>query len=856
MTPIRIRRRDEATRPAGLLPSGRRAAEAEMTRGVDQVGMKSPPGMIKGDASQPQPPPRPRVRLAWAAGTLLGLELACIRWFGATVPFLTFFTNLVLMACVLGMSVGLMAARGTRDWSRWSLPALVAAMLLAVWSQGEFQAQRWSVEVGSNASNPQHVYFGAEDQAKAGAGQSVPEIPIELAAAVVFALLALAFAGPGRVMGLAFAAIPNRLAAYTADLLGSLAGILLFTLLSALGTSPVVWFAVFGGAWLKLAQPSKPESSLRSLRGWIQPTLLAAVLGLAAYGSHAQKQPGALVAWSPYYRVELHPDTGLIKTNNIGHQTMENIQAAGQRYSLPYLLRRDAGAGGPGRVLIIGGGSGNDVAAALEMGAQAVDVVEIDRVLLGVGRDHHPNRPYDDPRVRVVVDDGRGFLKRSQERYDTIVFALVDSLALHSSYSNLRLESYLFTLESFREARQRLQPDGLLVMSNFFRQGWIISRLDGMIRQTFDGQDPLILSLPHQEEIPEGSQVGFFTIILAGGAAQAIAERFERDGSFWSTPNLPIQKQLNGFGPTPPKTDQVGPGGWTRVAPSRLVGRTTQRAATDDWPFLYLRDASIPWLNLRGMALVALLSLGVAALVAPQTLFGPAPTSSDPPPRSHPHQTNPARSRFNPGLDGRMFFLGAGFMLLETKGVVQLALVFGSTWLVNSIVFAAVLVMVLAANLLAMRLRGDSASAHADTSADLKRGPALGGWYVGLFAALGLNLIIPTSAFLSLADPWRTLAACAVVFGPILFAGVVFSLCFARSTQPETDFGSNVAGIVLGGLTENASLLIGFDGLIALAALFYALSAFLGARADQRRRRARLRAAAIHDPVLSSSRHQ
>ena len=46
---------------------------------------------------------------------ILFFELACIRWFGSTVVFLTFFTNIVLMACFLGMTVGLLAARGAAE---------------------------------------------------------------------------------------------------------------------------------------------------------------------------------------------------------------------------------------------------------------------------------------------------------------------------------------------------------------------------------------------------------------------------------------------------------------------------------------------------------------------------------------------------------------------------------------------------------------------------------------------------------------------------------------------------------------------------------------------------------------------
>ena len=50
-----------------------------------------------------------------------------------------------------------------------------------------------------------------------------------------------------------------------------------------------------------------------------------------------------------------------------------------------------------------------------------------------------------------------------------------------------------------------------------------------------------------------------------------------------------------------------------------------------------------------------------------------------------------------------MFFLGAGFMLVETKAVVHMALLFGSTWMVNSVVFFAVLVMILLANLFVLQ---------------------------------------------------------------------------------------------------------------------------------------------------------
>jgi hypothetical protein len=161
-----------------------------------------------------------------------------------------------------------------------------------------------------------------------------------------------------------------------------------------------------------------------------------------------------------------------------------------------------------------------------------------------------------------------------------------------------------------------------------------------------------------------------------------------------------------------------------------------------------------------------------------------------------------------------MFFLGAGFMLLETKGVVHMALLFGSTWTVNSVVFAAILVMILAANLFVARWKPDR----------------LAPYYALLVAALLVNALVPMDAFLSLSPVWRTLASCTVVFLPVFFAGVVFASLFRRSRQPGVDFGSNVAGIVLGGLSEQLSLLLGFSQLLLVAVAFYLLSAALRPR--------------------------
>ena len=164
--------------------------------------------------------------------------------------------------------------------------------------------------------------------------------------------------------------------------------------------------------------------------------------------------------------------------------------------------------------------------------------------------------------------------------------------------------------------------------------------------------------------------------------------------------------------------------------------------------------------------------------------------------------------------NAQMFFLGAGFMLLETKAVVHMALLFGSTWVVNSIVFFAILTMILAANLYVLKVKPRRLAPH----------------YALLAAALLVNALVPMNTFLSLEPAARTVASCLVVFLPVFFAGVIFAAAFRASRQPGADFGWNVAGIIAGGLSEQLSLVVGFNHLLLLALGYYALSLVFGAR--------------------------
>jgi hypothetical protein len=142
-----------------------------------------------------------------------------------------------------------------------------------------------------------------------------------------------------------------------------------------------------------------------------------------------------------------------------------------------------------------------------------------------------------------------------------------------------------------------------------------------------------------------------------------------------------------------------------------------------------------------------------------------------------------------------------------------LALLFGATWVVNSIVFFAILVMILLSNVYVLMVRPKQVWPY----------------YSLLIASLPVNAYVPMSTFLALPGAAEIVMSCCVIFVPVFFAGIVFGMTFRDSRQPDVDFGSNIGGIILGGLSEHLSLVVGFDRLVAVG--FYVASALCRPRA-------------------------
>ncbi len=490
-----------------------------------------------GAAAPRQSLPEPPWRIAVLSAGILILELAFIRQIPAEVRVISYFTNLVLIAAFFGLGLGCLLQRW-RTLS-WLLPAGLGLVLAFVYyARG--------VVIYDEART---VHFWLQYDA-VGRAPRMPLLPAALAAFVAAAL-------PFVALGQALARRMDehaRIKAYGWDIGGSLLGTVLFTASSLVGIPPWLWVAVVACAWAALFE-----------RSWAR-RLVTAAAGLA-FLSFAQST--SAWSWSPYYFIQYAREPlGLrVWVNSSFHQLALDFTDKGNpemqalmraKWGRAYAVYRELHGGAPPRkVLVLGAGTGNDVVVALENGAREVVAVEIDPVILRLGREHNPARPYDRPGVRAVVDDARHFLRVTPERFDLVVFGTLDSQALLSGHANLRLENYVYTQEALGDARRVLNERGMAVIYYSVFRDWLYARIYSTARAAFGDQCVLLFEpTPHL----------FNTTILAG-----------RD--------LPELRDA------PRVVETLGRG---------LVAR-------DDWPFVYLERPALAPVYVQILSVVLLL---------------------------------------------------------------------------------------------------------------------------------------------------------------------------------------------------------------------------------------------------------
>ncbi len=645
----------------------------------------------------------PSLRLVLLSFLMLFLELALIRWTGSNVVYLSYFSNFILLGSFLGIGIGFLRGRARIDlfpWAPVTLAFLVAFVTI--------------FQVKLDRSGSDLLFFGALEPTG---------LPIWIVLPILFVAVAGVMAMVGEGVARTFAEF-EPLQAYRLDITGSILGIGAFAALSFTEAPPIAWGVVVGGLMLVL---------IRNRWRLLQ---VAGVIGLLVILGRESITPFNF--WSPYYKIQVKedpnvPDAFHFAVNGIPHQEVAPARVRRSQqpiYSVPYAR---AASKAPANVLIVGAGTGSDVAQALASGAGHVDAVEIDPRLQQFGVELHPDHPYDDPRVEVFINDGRAFLEQTDRQYDLILFALPDSLTLVSGQSSLRLESYLFTREALAAARAHLKPAGVFAMYNFYREQWLVDRLAGTLDVVYQ----------HAPCLDTVGTVGKLAVLTVGRAAGSV--------------------------------DCPAP--WTAARGSDVVA-----PATDDHPFVYLRERAIPNLYLIAIGLILVASL--AMIRAAGAKFRPMARYTD------------------------LFVMGAAFLLLETKSVVQFALLFGTTWFVNALVFGGVLASVLAAIEVTRRSWVPSRTLL----------------YGALLAALLIGFAVQPHVLLPLPFWLRFGAAVVVWFTPIFVANLIFAQRFAGVEDSTVAFGANLLGAMVGGLIEYVALVTGYQALAVAVALLYTLA--------------------------------
>jgi SAM-dependent methyltransferase len=685
--------------------------------------------------------------LALASVLGLFLEMLLIRWVSSEIRIFAYFKNFVLIACFMGFGLGYHLCRRRINLLMLTLPLLLLSLIIKL----PWKGLRLVLTSLSN-------YLGAVSEVHIWA---VPEAPVFWSTVSIFfyvllmiiplfTLIAMTFLPLGQLIGWHIENATNGILGYTVNVIASLLGILLYSLLCNWYLPPSYWFAVAAGLALILCW------HIPFLR-WAMFLTFMACAGLMNLKGDKEE----VVHWSPYQKLVLAPrfENGELLAYNLttndvwyqqiidlsdkfvsGHQYLfQDVPIEHNAYNLPYLFYPN-----PSSVLILGSGMGNDVAASLRNGAEQVVAVEIDPLIYKLGKELHFEKPYQSPRVRFILDDARSYIERSHDRFDLIVFSLLDSHTTSSHFSNIRIDNYVYTIEALRAAKALLNPDGIFIVKFQVDTRWIAGRLQSLLTQVFQSEPIQIEAEPS----------------------------FTTTGRFYITGS---RRRL----------DQIMSGRALSSYVYRRSGVTTEKAAltTDDWPYFYQQNPGVP-----ASIIVVSIALGI---LCRQLIRKVAQT------KGH--------------TQWHFFFLGAAFLLLEVQIISKMALLFGTTWKVNSIVITGLLLLIVVANFVVSTIPRFSREIA----------------YVGLWISIGISYLIPMRFYFFDSVWLKALAATLVLCLPVFFAGIIFIQSFSKSGFSGEALGSNLMGAVTGGLLESLSYWTGLKSLIIFAACFYLTSYLL-----------------------------
>ena len=710
-----------------------------LERQIVAMGAMFEAGSVAADAKQ-------KIRLIVLVTMVsLLLELVMIRWLAAVFPVFSFFKNFTLLACFLGLGAGYAVADKQRCAPALVLPMLALFVLVITLLR---------YDVGANTD----IFAALPMQEQTSISIWMDKlnwlalvqrsVPLYLLLSVSFVACACIRYPIGQLCGKLLSAT-DALKAYGLNLFGSILGVLALCVMSLFWLPPVIWFTAVAAVLLYFVLSRDAQLPLAVIS-------VALLLTVLAWPFETETQR----IYSPYQLLEkmAKPDDGLMNILSGGsyYQKVFNLSEAnrgreveGDQYVRAYYEFPFNFKARPERVAIVGAGSGNDVAAALRMGASHVDAIEIDPAIVFLGRHYHPEHPYDDPRVSVVINDARNFFRTAHAQYDLIIYGVLDSHTALSHASNLRVDSYVYTREGIAEAFNLLKPDGVMSIAFALPNESLGFKLSHILSQIPGAGRPLAIRVGYDSK-----------------TTTAFVTQKGRDV------RLPDAKAFATFG-------------FTDVSEHFAQPYPAESIPTDDWPFFYMIERTYPVSYMVALGLVLVLSY----MFVRKTIGW----------------TEPVDRGYLP-----FFFLGAGFMLVETKAITELGLHLGGTWFVVAATIVMVLLMAFLANFMVQQnfmLRTSLA-------------------YLGLLASLLIGYFAARDHTLfAFASPTLSLIVVSVLLTvPLFFSGFIFSGLISRAgVNISTALAYNLIGALFGGLMEYNSMYFGFAFLYLLAIGFYAL---------------------------------
>ncbi len=670
------------------------------------------------------------ILIAVAAGLGLFLELSIIRIHSSYFQLFAYFKNLSLLSCFLGLGIGYSFSKVKFYSLNWTFPIValqVSFMYLLKDTPVTLFFQNPISEIWNMGQAPAigflHIFL------------------IYFFISIIFLLNAVAFVPLGHLVAKLMYNC-DTLKAYSYDLIGAIFGIVIFTLLSFIWTGPMVWLLISFTFLIYFQHYLNLNIKFNCL------SLILLVLCLNTFNDSSKMD-----LHSPYQNVSVKFNNDqaspiTVQSNNLWLQTPINLSnnfyqkinsGWHEFYIIPYISTQKNFS----KILIVGSGTGNDVATALRSTNAVIDAVEIDPLVADLGVKFHPEKPYSNKRVKLTINDARNFIKETQNKYDLIVYSLLDSHANLSSKGGVRLDSYVYTAESFYEAKKKIIDGGIVFLSFAISTEEMGNKIYKMLKMNFDS-DPIILRR-NNNTVEEDFSEGIYAFVASDNKINLnltntsfVESDLFKNKKFYEDVDI----------------------------------------STDDWPFFYMSYRIYPVSYMILISVIFVISLIFLS-----------------------KQTKMSYGKFS----FTSFFLGVGFMLMETKGITELAKIYGSTWVVVSVVITAILFMAYLANLLIIKKVKISVNTI----------------YFFLISALLISYLATFIDFYNYPTLLLKFFIPLILTFPVFFSGLAFSKELLSYGSTANALSCNILGAIVGGLLEYNSMYFGFKFLYLLAIFFY-----------------------------------